>query len=74
MGMAERLGAVAREARRDAGLSLLDIATRARVSESVVSRFEKGDGWRRQTDQIISAYEQECRLQPGELWRRAIGR
>lgn len=74
MGMAARLGAAAKEARVQAGLTLLDIATSAQVSESVISRFEQGTGWRRQTDEIIAAYERECGLDSDELWRRALER
>lgn len=71
--MPERLGAVCREARLAHQLRLIDIATIAGVSEATISNFEAGQGWRRQTDDIVIAYERECGLPPGELWRRAIG-
>jgi hypothetical protein len=72
-GMNVRLGTVCQEARLEAGLKLIDIALAAGVSESVVSNFEEKAGWRRKTDAIVAAYEQELGLLPGELWRRAAG-
>lgn len=71
--MAQRLGTVCRDARKTAGLSLMDIAITAGVSQSTVGLFEIGDGgWRWKTDEIVAAYEKECDLPPGELWRRAV--
>lgn len=71
-GMSMRLGVVCREARLDAGRTLLDIATRAGVKQSVIHAFETEPGWRRRTDEIVTAYETELGLKPGTLWRRAI--
>lgn len=71
--MVGRLGETCRQAREDAGLRALDIATAAGVSEATVSRFERGTGWPLRTDAIVAAYERECGLPPGELWRRAVG-
>lgn len=71
--MAERLGEVCRGARVDAGRHAIDIATAAGVSEATISRFERGDGWRRQTDEIVAAYAAETMVEPLELWRRAVG-
>lgn len=70
--MAQRLGSVARAAREEADCSLMDIATRAGVGQTSVHRFERGRGWSYKTDEIVAAYEHECQLEPGELWRRAI--
>lgn len=72
VGMAERLGAEARRAREEAGLTMMQIAVAAGVSHSTVQLFETGAGWRRQTDQLVRAYEDECGLPRDEIWRRAL--
>lgn len=72
LGMSRRLGQVCRQARLQAGRTLLDIATRAGVKQSVIHAFETEPGWRRRTDEIVAAYETELGLEPGTLWRRAI--
>jgi transcriptional regulator with XRE-family HTH domain len=72
--MAARLGAAAREGRETAGLSLLDIATTAGVSQTTIHRFELGDGWRRQTDQIVNAYARELGVDAEDLWKAALER
>lgn len=69
--MLEQLGRVAREARLAAERSQLDIATTARMSGAVVSRFETGRIWPRDVERLVWAYEKECALLRGELWRRA---
>lgn len=73
MGMSERLGWEARQAREKAGLTMMELAVAAQVSQSTIHAFETGRGWRRQTDEIVAAYEQELGLDRDELWRRAIG-
>lgn len=73
VGMGARLGRTCKQARLDAGLRMIDIATVAGVDQATISLFEGGRGWRRRTDEIVEAYEQECELEPGELWRRAVG-
>lgn len=70
--MSERLGQEARRAREAAGLTMMQIAVSAGVSHSTVQLFETGKGWRRQTDQLVRAYELELGLEEGELWRRAV--
>lgn len=69
--MLEQLGRVAREARLAAELKQLDIATAAGVSDSVVSNLELGIRYPERLDEVIAAYERECELAPGDLWRRA---
>lgn len=66
---------VAREAREAAGKEQADIAAAAGVTTVTISRFETGT--RRSPDKlerIIAAYERECGLSGGELWRRAVDR
>lgn len=55
-----------------AGIPLLEIATAAGVSEATLSRFEQGDGWRRQTNQIVTAYAHACGTTERDLWQAAL--
>jgi transcriptional regulator with XRE-family HTH domain len=71
-GMSYHLGRAARGLREQRGLTLMDIATRAGVSESVVSAFESGKGWRRRTDEIVAAYALELGVQPDDVWQGAL--
>lgn len=66
------LGRAARELRERHGATMLDIATRAGVSESVISRFETGTGWRRRTDAIVDAYAHELDIDAHTLWASAL--
>lgn len=70
--MEARLPAVCRRARRDAGLSLMDVANRAGMSQSTIWLFEQAHGWRRDTDRIVCAYAAELGIAPVELWRAAL--
>lgn len=70
--MAFWLGRAARDLRERHGVTLLDVATRAGVSESVVSRFEQGTGWRRRTDAIVAAYARELGVTPQDVWSAAL--
>lgn len=70
--MAARLGAACRASRVQRGLSALDIASAAGVNESTISRFEHGDGWRRETDRIVAAYARETGTTPDDLWQAAL--
>lgn len=70
--MAARLGGACRALRVQRGLSALDIATAAQVNESTISRFERGDGWRRETDRIVAAYAELLEVPADELWRAAF--
>lgn len=72
--MLQALARVAREARLAAGLRQLDIATAAGVSHEMISRLERAQSWPKDPDKIVAAYEQECGLSGGELWKRAAGR
>jgi transcriptional regulator with XRE-family HTH domain len=70
--MAHRLGDAARRARREAGLTLMDVAVEAGVSQSTILNFEQGHAWRRDTNVIVAAYEHLLGLERDTLWRRAI--
>lgn len=70
--MEARLGQAARRIRLEAGLDLIDLATTSGVSQSTISRFEQGEGWRRDTNAIVDAYAQACGLRPEDLWRAAL--
>lgn len=69
--MLEQLGRVAREAREEAGLKQLDIATAAGVSHVVISNLERGARYPERLDEVVGAYEEECGLRRGDLWRTA---
>jgi transcriptional regulator with XRE-family HTH domain len=68
------LGRVVREARLAAGLTQLDVATAAKTSHGSISRLERAASWPEDPDRIVSAYERECKLAEGELWKRAAQR
>lgn len=72
--MARRLGATCKEARQTAGLNLLDIATRAGVSQTTIHYFERGDWWARKTDQIVAAYARELGMSAEDIWLAALKR
>lgn len=72
MGVAAKIGPICREARQGAGLQMLEIAQAAGISETTVSRFERNQRWPRDVDALVDAYERECQLANGELWRRAV--
>lgn len=69
--MLQQLGRVAREAREDAGLRQIDIATAAGVVHAVISNLERGFRYPERLDEVVDAYEKECGLPVGEIWRRA---
>jgi transcriptional regulator with XRE-family HTH domain len=70
--MAARLGAAAREARQAAGLRQIDIAVVAGVDETTIGRFERGQRWAWNTDDIVAAYANELRITPDDVWRLAL--
>lgn len=72
--MLDALAAVAREARIAAERTQLDIATAAGTDHTVISRFEGARNWPLNPDAIVSAYESECGLEPGVLWKLAAER
>jgi hypothetical protein len=69
--MLQQLARVAREARLAAGLRQLDVATAAGVSHETISHLERAEGWPLDPDRIVRAYETECGLDPGTLWKLA---
>lgn len=72
--MAARLGQECRQRRREAGLSLMEIAVRADVSQATVHHFEDGGWWVRRTDQLVDAYAEMLSTTPRAIWRAAIDR
>jgi len=68
------LGLVAREAREAAGLTQERIAAAAGVSDAVVSNLELGRRFPEQLEAVVLAYEAECGLSGGELWKRAAAK
>lgn len=75
VGLLIPLGRILREVREGAGVLQVDIALKAGVSRSVVSRFESGRRWpEKGPDRLVAAYAEECGLSEGELWKRAAAR
>lgn len=72
--MLHALAAVVRDARVAAELTQLDIATEAKVGHATISRLERSESWPLDPDRIVAAYEKECGLPEGELWRRAVAK
>jgi hypothetical protein len=70
--MALRLGRVCRRHRLGAELDLMSVAVEADVSQSTISNFEIGSGWRRETDRIVDAYARLCGIKADQLWLAAI--
>lgn len=70
--MSEHLGAVARQARREAGRTLRQMRTAIGISEATLSRFERGQTWSHTTDALVEGYERELGLPRRDLWARAI--
>jgi transcriptional regulator with XRE-family HTH domain len=72
--MLDFLAATAREARRQAGLRQIDIATTAGVAHTIISAFELAEHWPQRIDEIIAAYAQELGCDPTDLWGAAVQR
>lgn len=52
---------------------MLEVAQAAGMSEAQISQFERGRSWPRRVDDVVEAYEHECGLEDGAIWRRVIG-
>lgn len=72
MDVLRRLGEACRDARNEARVLLLDISLRADISQGQLSKFERGLATPERLVAVVEAYEAECGLPDGELWRRAI--
>jgi transcriptional regulator with XRE-family HTH domain len=68
-----QLGRACTLARQRAGLRQADVAERAGVDRSTVSRLEAGLHMVESVETLVEAYELLCDLPDGELWRRALG-
>jgi transcriptional regulator with XRE-family HTH domain len=66
------LGRAARAMREEADRMIIDIAVRARTTESTVSRFETAKTQPSNIDAMIAAYAKELGVEPIEVWLRAI--
>jgi hypothetical protein len=72
---------VLKTARMGAALTYAHIAVRVRkgdgrvgVSESTISRFEKGTHWPSDPDAFVVAYADALEVEPVELWAAATAR
>ena len=70
-GMLEALGRTCCELRMARGVMQARIAARAGVTDSVISRFEKGERWPRRFERIVDAYAEECGVDGADLWIKA---
>jgi hypothetical protein len=75
------LVAVLRDARTTAALTYAHVAVRVRksdgrlgVSESTISRFERGHHWPTDPDAFVVGYAEAVGTPPFELWRAAVER
>lgn len=69
--MLDQLGRTARQVREEAGVTQMTVATAAMVHEAVISNLERGVRYPERLDPVVEAYEDECSLKRGDLWRRA---
>jgi transcriptional regulator with XRE-family HTH domain len=71
-GLLPHLGRVCREARVNAGLRQIDVATAAGTSHASLSRFETGRYWPKNPDAWVDAYAAETGIEPLDLWAAAV--
>lgn len=70
--MLQHLGWACREARVNAGLRQIDVATAAGTTHASISRFEAGEYWPKHPDAWVAAYASEVGVPGVELWARAL--
>lgn len=68
----DHLGRACRQARIDAGLRQIDIATEAGTTHATISRFEAGKRWPLDPERLVDAYARECAARPRDLWHQAV--
>jgi Helix-turn-helix domain len=74
------LVAVLRDARVAGELTFAHVAVRVQkkdrvgVSETSISRFERGTHWPANPDAFVTAYAEALGVEPAELWRAAVDR
>lgn len=66
------LAKACKEARLAADRKLVHVAASANRDQSTLFRFEKGEGWPRETDQFIAAYADDLDIDPIQIWETAI--
>jgi hypothetical protein len=74
--MGRYLAQVAREAREQAGRKPYHIASTPPgmkgLDPSTIWRFEQGESWPQDADQVIDLYAADLDIEPIELWARAL--
>lgn len=73
-GLLPHLATVVQACRMAAKVSVMDIASIARVDPSTVYRFERGRAWPRDPDVLLAAYGTIEDCHPSVLWQRALNR
>lgn len=71
-GMRYWIAQAAKRRRLNAGRLLVHVGASASRDQSTIYRFEEGDAWPRDADQIISAYAHDLDISPLELWEDAL--
>jgi transcriptional regulator with XRE-family HTH domain len=68
------IGLVCREAREGQGRLQVHVAARLGVNQATIARFERGQAWPRDPDQLVTAYADELDTESVELWADAVRR
>lgn len=72
-GVQPYLGHACREARKNSGLRLIEVAYALdKKSEAAMSRFESGQVWPHRVDEVVAVYSDQTGVPAIEIWRRAI--
>jgi len=72
-GILEPLAQVLRDIREEAGVLQIEVAARAGVSRSVITKFEQSQlGVEIGIDSLVDAYAEECKVDWLTIWRRAL--
>jgi len=66
------LAQAAKEVRLERGRKQVHIAATINRDQSTVNRFEQGEHWPRDPDEIVLGYAEDLELNPRELWERAL--
>jgi hypothetical protein len=67
------LAAAAVELRTAAERKQVHVAASADLDQSTIWRFERGESWPRDPDQIIRAYADDLGVTAEEIWARGLG-
>lgn len=66
------LARAAKELRIAAGRKQVHVAASIDKDQSTIWRFEKGEGWPRETDLFVAGYADDLDIEPIDIWARAL--